>query len=117
VRATTRLLTTPPHTSSQTNKELARKRVASGQELVVVWGDITHEHTDAIVNAANGLLAHGGGVAGAISRAGGPTIGNWRSLLAQANTQIFSLSHVADTRLIDDVLRRSRVTRVGASIR
>jgi hypothetical protein len=74
VRATTRLLTTPPHTSSQTNKELARKRVASGQELVVVWGDITHEHTDAIVNAANGLLAHGGGVAGAISRAGGPTI-------------------------------------------
>lgn len=40
----------------------------------VVHGDITQEETDAIVNAANSLLKHGGGVAGAIVRKGGDVI-------------------------------------------
>ncbi len=40
----------------------------------IVEGDITTEDVDAIVNAANSHLAHGGGVAWAISRAGGKTI-------------------------------------------
>ncbi len=40
----------------------------------VVHGDITQEETDAVVNAANSLLKHGGGVAGAIVRKGGEVI-------------------------------------------
>ena len=43
-------------------------------ELEVIAGDVTRLEVDAIANAANTQLMHGGGVAGAISRAGGPEV-------------------------------------------
>ncbi|MDA8086047.1 MAG: macro domain-containing protein [Nitrospiraceae bacterium] len=46
----------------------------NGKTLRVVEGDITERDADAIVNAANSRLQHGGGVAGAIVRKGGRVI-------------------------------------------
>jgi O-acetyl-ADP-ribose deacetylase len=43
-------------------------------ELEVMQADVTALEVDAIANAANTRLKHGGGVAGAISRAGGPEV-------------------------------------------
>ncbi|HYQ48275.1 MAG TPA: macro domain-containing protein [Thermodesulfovibrionales bacterium] len=48
--------------------------VIAGKTLRLVQGDLTLRDVDAIVNAANSRLKHGGGVAGAIVRRGGQVI-------------------------------------------
>jgi O-acetyl-ADP-ribose deacetylase (regulator of RNase III) len=56
------------------NHVILENHLAAGVRLQLVEGDLTEEAVDAIVNAANSRLEHGGGVAGAISRRGGPQI-------------------------------------------
>jgi putative ATPase len=53
---------------------IAREEHPGGGVFEVVTGDLLSEPVDAIVNAANGRLAHGGGVAAAIARAAGPAL-------------------------------------------
>lgn len=47
---------------------------ASGTRITAIAGDLTRQDVDVVVNAANQHLRHGGGVAAAIARAGGPEI-------------------------------------------
>ncbi|MFP4581050.1 MAG: macro domain-containing protein [Candidatus Sumerlaeia bacterium] len=56
------------------NEAVAEMEFAEGKKFELVVGNLLDEKVDAIVNAANGQLAHGGGVAAAISRAAGPEL-------------------------------------------
>jgi len=58
---------------STASGNLSRQDVTVAK-LEVIAGDVTAMEVDCIANAANTQLAHGGGVAGAISRAGGPDV-------------------------------------------
>jgi putative ATPase len=56
------------------NQVLAERILPTSQRIQIFQGDITTEEVDAIVNAANEHLQHGGGVAWAISKKGGAAI-------------------------------------------
>jgi len=56
------------------NTILKERILPTGQSLQIAQGDITTDQVDAIVNAANEHLQHGGGVAWAIVRRGGNVI-------------------------------------------
>lgn len=56
------------------NIVLVERILPTGQTFQIVQGDITAEVVDAIVNAANEHLQHGGGVAWTISKKGGPAV-------------------------------------------
>jgi O-acetyl-ADP-ribose deacetylase len=62
-----------------------------------VRGNLLDEPVDAIVNAANGHLAHGGGVAGIISRAAGPELDRESALLIQKHGSLATGSAVVTT--------------------
>src|SRR5205814_6845758 len=63
-----------PAEEGQKAQIIAQEEVAPGRLFQVVRGDLLKQPVEAIVNAANGRLAHGGGVAGIISRAAGPAL-------------------------------------------
>jgi putative ATPase len=53
---------------------VVQKKLSGDKTFEVVLGNLLEEPVDAIVNAANGHLAHGGGVAAAIARAAGSAL-------------------------------------------
>lgn len=54
--------------------KILKEMVFKKTRIRIINGDLTESTADAIVNAANSYLQHGGGVAGAISKKGGPVI-------------------------------------------
>uniref|UniRef100_A0AAQ6ALA9 Poly [ADP-ribose] polymerase n=1 Tax=Amphiprion ocellaris TaxID=80972 RepID=A0AAQ6ALA9_AMPOC len=62
-----------PHASRQ-NSGFGKYCLQDGLQVLVCEGDITKQYTDVLVNAANEDLDHHGGVAAALSKAGGPEV-------------------------------------------
>ncbi|KAM6909127.1 protein mono-ADP-ribosyltransferase PARP14-like [Xenentodon cancila] len=62
------------HYTSRQNLGVVRYSLQDGLQVLVSQGDITKQYADALVNAANENLDHAGGVAAALSKAGGPEV-------------------------------------------
>ncbi|TDG99644.1 hypothetical protein EPR50_G00195860 [Perca flavescens] len=73
---------------SEVNTTVARYSLCDGFQVLVCQGDITKQDADALVNAANEDLDHGGGVAAALSKAGGPKVQSESTALVKYNGKI-----------------------------
>ncbi|XP_076580590.1 protein mono-ADP-ribosyltransferase PARP14-like [Chaetodon auriga] len=84
-----------PHTTrpnlaslSQGGLTIASYSLRDGVQVLVCQGDITKQDADALVNAANEDLDHCGGVAAALSKAGGPQVQKESSILVKQTGRI-----------------------------
>ncbi|XP_016093246.1 poly [ADP-ribose] polymerase 9 [Sinocyclocheilus grahami] len=72
------------HTSGDWSAEMRYSAKLSNRVEVSVWkDDLTRHKVDAVVNAANEKLNHGGGLAQALSECGGPMIQKWSDDIIQ----------------------------------
>lgn len=76
---------------------LVERMLGDARTLTVVRGNLLEEPVDAIVNAANGHLAHGGGVAGIIARAAGPALQEESDRIVRERGPLASGTAVATT--------------------
>ncbi|XP_038586826.1 LOW QUALITY PROTEIN: protein mono-ADP-ribosyltransferase PARP14-like [Micropterus salmoides] len=73
---------------SEVNTLVASYSLRDGLKVLVCQGDITKQVADALVNAANGDLKHCGGVAAALSKAGGPQVQKESSAIVKQTGKI-----------------------------